>query len=160
MLHAKITYLKASPEETWNNKKGSFIEVAYQIDLTDMPDDLRKFSYIENIVFVMEWRETVGGEEYLITRHLHSPFPERVVFVDGKDEIVGQRKTFLDRKTFLEWEAAFYNLASLYCRVSLIPVLASTRVSIAMERLTGYYRLIPDTDGSPPLSALTPTVLY
>ncbi|TBG52588.1 hypothetical protein [Rhizobium leguminosarum] len=160
MLPVQITYLNVSAEQDWNNKKGSFVELAYLVDLQSLPDELRAFDYIENIVFRMEWKETVGGDEYLITSHELSPFPDKILLVDNKDKIIGRRKCFLDREKFLQWENRFFNLANLVCRVSLTPVLASTRKSIAMDRQTGYYRLIANTEGSPPLGGVTDTVTY
>lgn len=159
MIPVRITYLNVSAEQEWNNKKGSFVELAYHADLQNLPEEMRVFDFLENILFRMEWKESVDGEEYLITSHELSPFPERVVLVTGQNQIVGRRKAFLDRK-FLEWESSFFNLANLVCRVSLTPVLGATRASIRMDRQTGYYRLIAETQGNPPLAPITNTVVY
>lgn len=160
MIPIEITYLNASAETEWNKKKGSFVDIAYEADLTSLPEEIRRFSFLENILFRMEWKEFVDGDEWLITKHEISPFPERIIVANGHDKIVGKRKTFLNRKTFLDWEEDFFNLANLFVRVSLTPVLAAKRQSIDMERLTGYYRLIPKTIGSPPMSPITPSVIY
>ncbi|QJX09037.1 hypothetical protein [Rhizobium brockwellii] len=160
MLPVHITYFNVSAEQEWNNKKGSFVDLAYEVDIQDLPEQLRAFDYLENILFRMEWKEFLDGDEYLITSHELSPFPEKIILIGNEDKIVGRRKCFLDREKFLAWESKFYNLSNLLCRVSLTPVLASTRKSIAMDRQIGYYRLIATTEGSPPLSSVTDSVTY
>lgn len=159
MLRAEITYLNVSAEQAWNDKKGHFVELAYRVDVSDLPEDLRRFDYIENIIFRMEWQEQVDGMDWLVTEREHAPFPDRVVLVGNASEVIGRHKTFLDRK-FLTWEGKFFTRANLFCRVSLTPVLASVRVPIEMDRETGYYVLDATTKGNPPLAPSTPTVIY
>lgn len=160
MIPTNITYLRASAETEWNNQKGSFVEIAYEADLTELAPELRQFDYLENILFRMEWKDHVDGDEWLITKHELSPFPERVILIGGTNKVVGRRKAFLDRRVFLDWEEGFFNLANLFVRVSLTPVLGTDKRAIGMERQTGYYRLIPTTEGNAPLSDLTPAIEY
>jgi len=131
MFDVNITYFEVGADIVIDRRHGHLVRLAYNLNLEADFDDIgplvRNCDFIEQIVFRLEWKRYINGEYILLQSREQSVYPTRRFKLNKENRRAA--KCFLD-KDFLKIEPRFPEAAELFCRISLHPVLASTKKTL------------------------------